>query len=53
VVLMPGIGMVTAGTNARNAHISNELYHRAIEVIRLAGGSGGFESLSEAEAFAV
>jgi rhamnulose-1-phosphate aldolase/alcohol dehydrogenase len=53
VILIPGIGMVTAGADAPAARISNELYHRAIEVIRLASGSGGFASLSEAEAFAV
>jgi rhamnulose-1-phosphate aldolase/alcohol dehydrogenase len=53
VVLLPGVGMITTGTNARNARIANELYHRAMEVIRLAAGSGGFTTLSDAEAFAV
>ncbi len=53
VVLMPGVGMISAGKDAASARISNELYHRAIEVIRLACAAGGFESLSEAEAFAV
>jgi rhamnulose-1-phosphate aldolase/alcohol dehydrogenase len=53
VVLAPGLGLITSGTNAARAHISNELYHRAIEVIRLAAGTGGFASLTEPEAFAV
>jgi rhamnose utilization protein RhaD (predicted bifunctional aldolase and dehydrogenase) len=46
VVLAPGLGMVTAGADAASARIANELYHRAIEVIRLAHGNGGFQSLS-------
>jgi rhamnulose-1-phosphate aldolase/alcohol dehydrogenase len=53
VVLAPGLGVVTAGTNARKARVSQELYERAIAVITLAAGAGGFASLTEAEAFAV
>ncbi len=53
VMLLPGLGMVTTGKDAASARVSNALYHRAIEVIRLACAAGGFESLSEADAFAV
>jgi rhamnulose-1-phosphate aldolase/alcohol dehydrogenase len=53
VVLAPGLGLVTSGTNAAKARVSRDLYHRAMSVIRLAAGAGGFSSLSEAEAFAV
>jgi rhamnulose-1-phosphate aldolase/alcohol dehydrogenase len=53
VVLAPELGLITAGTNAAAARVSNELYRRAMEVIRLAAGAGGFTSLSEPEAFAV
>ena len=53
VTLIPGVGMVTAGAHAAKADVANGLYHRAIEVIRLAAGVRDFTSLSEAEAFAV
>jgi rhamnulose-1-phosphate aldolase/alcohol dehydrogenase len=53
VALLPGIGIVTSGINAAKAALSNDLYHRAIEVIRLSAAAGDFTSLSEAEAFAV
>jgi rhamnulose-1-phosphate aldolase/alcohol dehydrogenase len=53
VVLIPGLGMVTAGTDATRAEISAQLYHRAIEVIRQAAAVSDFTSLNEAEAFAV
>lgn len=53
VTLIPGIGMVTSGADAKKAEISADLYHRAIEVIRRAAGVSDFTSLSEAQAFAV
>ena len=53
VVLAPGLGLITSGTNAARARISNDLYQRAMAVIQLAGGAGGFTSLSEPEAFAI
>ena len=53
VVLAPGLGVIAAGPNASKASVSRELYERAMAVIRLAAGAGGFESLSEPEAFAV
>jgi len=53
VTLMPGLGMITSGTNATKADVTSQLYHRAIEVIRLAAAVSDFTSLSQAEAFAV
>ena len=53
VTLIPGIGMITAARDANRADVSRQLYHRAIEVIRLSAGISDFTSLTEAEAFAV
>ncbi|MGZ4418824.1 MAG: class II aldolase/adducin family protein, partial [Gaiellaceae bacterium] len=53
VVIAPGLGVIASGTNATKARISRELYQRAMSVIRLAAGAGGFRSLTESEAFAV
>ncbi len=53
VVLVPGIGMVTAGPDAGKARFARDLYHRAIAVEDTADALGGFRSLSESEAFAI
>ena len=53
VVLVPGIGIVTTGSDATRARISRDLYHRAISVQDAADAMGGFRSLSESEAFAI
>lgn len=53
VILIPGLGMLTTGKEARLADIAAQLYERAIEVMRGADALGGFISLSDAEAFAV
>jgi rhamnulose-1-phosphate aldolase/alcohol dehydrogenase len=53
VVLIPGIGIVTTGSDASRARVSRDLYHRAIAVEGAADALGGFRSLSEAEAFAI
>ena len=53
VVLVPGVGMVTSGTDAMKARAAGELYHRAIAVQNAAEAAGGFRSLSESEAFAI
>ena len=53
VTLIPGIGMITAGRDATRADVSAQLYHRAIEVLRLSAGISDFTSLTDAEAFAV
>ena len=53
VVLLPGIGIVTTGSDAGRARIARDLYHRAIAVQDAADALGGFRSLSESEAFAI
>jgi rhamnulose-1-phosphate aldolase/alcohol dehydrogenase len=53
VALLPGLGIVTAGGDAGKARFSRELYERAIAVESAADAVGGFQSLSEPEAFAI
>jgi rhamnulose-1-phosphate aldolase/alcohol dehydrogenase len=53
VVLIPGVGMVTAGADAQAADVSAQLYRRAIAVMEGSEAVGGFTSLSAAEAYAV
>jgi rhamnulose-1-phosphate aldolase/alcohol dehydrogenase len=53
VVLIPGVGIVTGGTDATRARTARDLYHRAVAVEDAADAIGGFRSLSEAEAFAI
>jgi len=53
VVLVPGVGIVTAGPDAGRARFARDLYHRAIAVQDAADALGGFRSLSESEAFAI
>ena len=53
VVLVPGVGIVTSGSDARRARLARDLYHRAIAVQDAADAAGGFRSLSEPEAFAI
>lgn len=53
VILIPGVGMFTAGKDAAMANVAAQLYHRAIAVMRGAEACGGFISLSDAESYAV
>ena len=53
VVLVPGVGIVTAGPDAGRARFARDLYHRAIAVQDAADATGGFRSLTESEAFAI
>ncbi|GIV02600.1 MAG: putative oxidoreductase YuxG [Fimbriimonadales bacterium] len=53
VVLVPGFGFVTAGRDEKQADVSAQLYHRAIEVMEGAEAMGGFTSLTEEESFAI
>src|SRR5207302_2811638 len=53
VVLVPGVGIVTAGPDAGRARFARDLYHRAISVQDAAHATGGFRSLTESEAFAI
>ena len=53
VVLVPGLGMFTAGRDARTAGIVNDIYHHTIDVIGNAAGFGRYVSLSARDAFDV
>jgi rhamnulose-1-phosphate aldolase/alcohol dehydrogenase len=53
VILIPGLGMVTTGRDARLADISAQLYQRAIQVMRGASGIDSYASLTPAEAYGV
>ena len=53
VVLIQHVGLVGIGTSPKEARLSRDLYHRAIEVIAGAHALGGFTSLTEEESFAV
>jgi rhamnulose-1-phosphate aldolase/alcohol dehydrogenase len=51
VILVPGLGMWTAGRDARAALISGEIYHHTIAVMAAAQSVGEYHSLSERDAF--
>ncbi len=51
VILVPGLGMWTAGADARRASIAGEIYHHTIAVMAAAEAVGGYRSLSERDAF--
>ena len=51
VVLVPGLGMWTAGRDVRAARIAGEIYHHTIAVIKAAEAADAYASLSERDAF--
>jgi rhamnulose-1-phosphate aldolase/alcohol dehydrogenase len=53
VVLVPGLGMLTAGRDARTAGIINDIYQHTIAVLGQASAFGRYVSLSAREAFDV
>src|SRR5918992_2240721 len=53
IVLVQNVGLIGVGTSPREASLSRDLYHRAIEVMAGAHALGGFTSLTEEESFAV
>lgn len=53
VVLIQHVGLIGVGSTVKNASLSRDLYHRAIEVMAGAHALGGFTSLTAAESFAV
>jgi rhamnulose-1-phosphate aldolase/alcohol dehydrogenase len=53
IVLVQNVGLIGVGTSPREAMLSRDLYHRAIEVMAGAHALGGFTSLTEEESFAV
>lgn len=53
IVLIPGVGMITAGPDAQGADVSKQLYHRAIVVMKGSTSLSGFCSLSAPESYAI
>ena len=53
VVLVPGLGMFTAGRDRRTAGIVNDIYHHTLAVIGNASAFGEYVSLSARDAFDV
>jgi rhamnulose-1-phosphate aldolase/alcohol dehydrogenase len=53
VVLVPGLGMFTAGRDARTAGIVDDIFHHTISVIGAASSFGRYVSLSAKDAFDV
>ncbi|MBI4498528.1 MAG: bifunctional rhamnulose-1-phosphate aldolase/short-chain dehydrogenase [Chloroflexi bacterium] len=53
VVLVPGLGMITAGRDAATAATTAGVYHRAIAIMRGASAADRFTSLTEKEAYDV
>ncbi|MBI3973179.1 MAG: SDR family oxidoreductase, partial [Chloroflexi bacterium] len=53
VVLLPGVGMVTLGRDARAARMAADIYHHAIATIRDAETVDRYVSLDESDCFGV
>ncbi len=51
IILIPGLGMVNTGPDAQGADVSNQLYHRAIDVIEGSKSVGDYISLTSQEAY--
>jgi len=51
IVLMPGVGMWTAGKDARAARIVRDIYRHTIRIVTAAEGAGGYETLNDFDAF--
>ncbi|TMI99049.1 MAG: bifunctional aldolase/short-chain dehydrogenase [Bacillati bacterium ANGP1] len=51
VIVIPGLGMITAGDDAHGADVSRQLYHRAIAVMEGSQRVGEFTSLTPQEAY--
>ncbi|HEX8152970.1 MAG TPA: bifunctional rhamnulose-1-phosphate aldolase/short-chain dehydrogenase [Thermoanaerobaculia bacterium] len=51
VVLVPGVGMFTAGKDARAARIVRDIYRHTMRIITLAEERGGYETLGDEDAF--
>ncbi|HUP50384.1 MAG TPA: bifunctional rhamnulose-1-phosphate aldolase/short-chain dehydrogenase, partial [Thermoanaerobaculia bacterium] len=51
VVLMRGVGMFTAGRDARAARIVRDVYRHTMQIIAAAEGLGGYATLSDDDAF--
>jgi len=51
VILMQGVGMWTAGKDARAARIVRDIYRHTMRIIAAADAAGGYETLNDHDAF--
>ena len=51
IVLMPGVGMWTAGKDARAARIVRDIYRHTMRILAAAESLGGYETLNDEDAF--
>jgi NAD(P)-dependent dehydrogenase (short-subunit alcohol dehydrogenase family) len=51
VILAPGLGMWTAGKDARTARIVHDIYRHTMRIITAAESLGGYETLNDHDAF--
>jgi rhamnulose-1-phosphate aldolase/alcohol dehydrogenase len=51
IVLMPGVGMWTAGKDARAARIVRDIYRHTMRIVAAAESLGGYETLNDEDAF--
>ena len=51
VILMPGVGMWTAGKDARAARIVRDIYRHTMRILTAADSLGGYETLNDHDAF--
>ncbi len=51
VILVPGVGMWTAGKDARAARIVRDIYRHTMRIIADAEAAGGYETLNDFDAF--
>lgn len=51
IILMPGVGMWTAGKDARAARIVRDIYRHTMRIISAAEAAGGYATLNDDDAF--
>jgi rhamnulose-1-phosphate aldolase/alcohol dehydrogenase len=51
VILAPGVGMWTAGKDARGARIVHDIYRHTMRIVADAEAAGGYETLNDDDAF--
>ena len=51
IILVPGVGMWSAGADAQGALVSGDMYRHTIEIIRSAQGMGDYVSITRKDAF--
>ncbi|HYR29387.1 MAG TPA: bifunctional rhamnulose-1-phosphate aldolase/short-chain dehydrogenase, partial [Thermoanaerobaculia bacterium] len=51
ILLVPGVGMWTAGKDARAARIVRDIYRHTMQILAAADSAGGYESLNDHDAF--